>query len=174
MSEQGKTGSVSAKGNIKAGNIITGIDLQGDASDAVVKAALETMQKLRAGDVRAGGNIELSGDIVAGLRFLNPQAPDRDSFLAELKALRAELAGLAAEPDTPAEVSGAAETLAETMAEAEKEQPLARKISGGLRTAVELLTDAGKVWDATSKAGPLLLKAIGTATVLYQAAQVLF
>lgn len=175
MTQQGKTGGVTSKsGKIKVeGKIVTGIDIEGATSDSVLKAALETMQQLQTGSVSAAGDIE-AGEIVTGLRYLNPQAPDRKNFVAELKALRAELAGLAADPDTPQEAQAAVQSLDETIAEAEKEKPLAKRVINRLRESIEFVSDAGKALDSASKAGPLIVKAIGTATVLYQAAQVLF
>ena len=174
MTDQPQTGRVSAKGNIKARNIVVGIDLQGAVGDEVIKAALGVMQRLRTGDVHAGGDIELIGEIITGLRYLNPQAPDRDSFMAELRALRDELAGLAGEADAPDEVSNAIESLDETLAETQKEKPLAKRVINRLRESLEFISNAGKALDAASKTGPLIVKAIGTATVLYRAAQVLF
>ena len=72
-------GDVKAK-NIKvAGKIVTGIDIEGFASDAVLKAALETAQHLQ-GSVIAKETLE-AGEIIVGLRYLNPQEPDIESLL---------------------------------------------------------------------------------------------
>jgi nucleotide-binding universal stress UspA family protein len=175
MSKQSKTGSVTSKSGkvVVQGKIVTGIDIEGAVSDAVLKAALETMQHLNTGGVSGATGVE-AGEIVTGLRFFNPEKPDRDSFVAELKALRQQLADLGADPDTPVEVSNAVESLDEVVDETQKEQPVTRRVINRLRETIEFITDAGKVLDAASKAGPLIAQAIGTATVLYQAAQGLF
>jgi hypothetical protein len=175
MADQPKTGSVTSKsGKVTVtGKIVTGFDIEGAASDAVLKTAFETMQHLQTGDVSGAKGVE-AGEIITGLRYLNPQAPDHDSFVAELKALRDELAGLAGEADAPDEVSNAIESLDETLAETQKEKPLAKRVINRLRESLEFISDAGKALDAASKTGPLIVKAIGTATVLYRAAQVLF
>jgi len=165
-------GDVKAK-NIKVtGKIVTGIDIEGSASDAVLKAALETAQHLQ-GSVIAKETLE-AGEIIVGLRYLNPQEPDIESFKKELQALREQLAGLATEVNIPAEVGAAADSLGEVVAETRKEQPMTRRVINRLRETIEFITDAGKMLDAASKAGPLIAEAIGTATLLYQAAQVLF
>lgn len=174
MTQQPKTGSVTSKGKITVtGKIVTGIDIEGAASDPVLKAALETMQQLNTGSVSAEQGIE-AGEIITGFRYFNPAAPDRESFVAELKALREELAGLANDPEAPLEAGDAVESLDDTIAEAEKEQPVTKRLLNRLRESIEFLGEAGKLLDAASKAGPLLAQAIGTATVLYQAAQTLF
>ena len=168
MTTPGKTGSVFGK-SIKARNIITGVQIEG-GSDATLKAALELMKTLHTGDVIAEEGIEVSGDIITGLSA--PQT--RPEFVTQVQALHQQLLSLAEEPDAPEGIAEAAEEVAVVATKAQAEKPLAASIIGKLRTAIELLTDAGKVWEATSKAGPLLLKAIGTATVLYQAAGMLF
>jgi hypothetical protein len=175
MTHQPKTGSVTSKsGKVTVrGKIVTGIDLEGAAGDEVLQTALETMQRLHTGSVSGAEGVE-AGEIITGLRYFNPETPDRESFVAELKALRQELAGLAAEPEAPEEAQAAVESLADTIAEAEKEKPLARRVVNRLRESIEFIGEAGKVLDSASKAGPLIAKAIATATVLYQAAQLLF
>ena len=175
MTEQSQTGSVtSTSGKVTVrGKIVTGIDIEGAVGDEVLKAALETMQRLHTGSVSGAEGVE-AGEIITGLRYFNPETPDRESFVAELKALRAELTGLVADPETPEAAKAAVESLDDTIAEAEKEKPLAKRVVNRLRETIEFIGDAGKMLDSASKAGLLIAKAIGTATVLYQAAQVLF
>ncbi len=175
MSDQPQTGSVfSQSGKVTARNIITGIDLQGDVADSVVKAAVETMRSLATGSVSGAQGVEASGDIVTGLRYLKPEAATREDFVKELEALRQELAPLAAAPETPREIEAAVESIDLALAETQKPEPLKKRIVNGLRDTVEFITDAGKVLDAADKAGPLLAKAIGIATMLYRAAPLLF
>lgn len=175
MSDQPQTGGVYSKsGKVTARNIITGIDLQGDVDDSVVKAAVETMQSLRTGSVSGAQGVEVSGDIVTGLRYLKPEAATREDFVKELEALRQELAPLAAAPDTPRELTAAVESIDTALAETQKKEPLPKQIINGLRDTVEFITDAGKALDAADKAGPLIVKAIGIATMLYRAAPLLF
>lgn len=134
MSNQPKTGDVSSEsGKVSARNIITGIDIQGAADDEVLKSALEAMQYLQTGSVKGAKGVEAQEDIVTGFRYLNPEAPTRESFIAELKALREDLATLAAAPDAPAEVAAAVESLDETVIEAQKEKPLTKRIINRLR-----------------------------------------
>lgn len=175
MTQEPQTGSVtSAAGKVVAtGKIITGIDIEGAASDAVLQSALEAMQRWRTGGVSGYQGVEAQ-QIITGFRYLNPQTPDRSSFLAELQALRQALAGLAAQPDSPAEAQAAVEALDQAAAESQKEQPLAKKIINRLREAVEFITDAGKALEAAGKAGPLIIQALTIAAGLYQAAQKLF
>lgn len=175
MADKPKTGSVIAKkGKVTARNIIVGMDIQGAAGDEVLKTALETMQHLRTGHVRGAEGVEASGDIVVGFRHLNPEAPDPESFVAELRALRQALAGLQREPEAAANIEAASEAVDDTIAEAGKAAPLPKKVVNRLRDAVEFITDAGKALDAAGKAGPLVVQAIGTATTLYRMAQALF
>ncbi len=175
MTQDPQTGSVtSAAGKVVVtGKIVTGVDIEGAASDAVLKAALETMQHWRTGGVSGYQGVE-AGEVVTGLRYFNPQTPDKASFLAELQALRQELANLAAQPGSPAETQAAVEALDVAAAESQKEQPLPKKIINNLQLAVGYITDAGKIWEAAAKAGPYLLQALTVATTLYQAAQKLF
>ncbi len=122
------------------------------------------------------GNVSSQGDIISGVRFrhFDPAEPTRESFIAELRALREELATAATEPDVPGEVQGAVEALDETIAETGKEKPLTKRVINRLRETVEFISDAGKALDAANKAGPLIVKAIPVAMGLYQAAQTLF
>lgn len=175
MSDQPQSGSVTSKsGHIKVtGKIVTGINIEGAASDDVLKAAVEAMKSLNTGQVSAALGIE-AGEIVTGLQYLNPQAPTREDFAKDAKALRAELAALTAQPDTPAAAKHAVESLDEVIAETEKEQPVTRRVINRLRETLEFITDAGKALDTAHKAAPLITKAIGTATILYTAAAALF
>jgi hypothetical protein len=170
-----KTGSVTSKSGkvIVKGKIITGLDIEGAASDETLQAALEAMQHLQTGDVSGAEGVEAE-EIVTGFRYFNPEAPTRESFVAELQALRQQLADLAAAPEIPAAVGHAVETLDEVVVETQKEQPLPRRIINRLRETISFISDAGKALDAASKAGPLILQAIVIATGLYQAAQVVF
>jgi hypothetical protein len=175
MTKQSKTGSVTSKSGkvVVRGKIVTGIDIEGMASDAVLKVALETMQRLQTGGVSGATGVE-AGEIVTGLRYFNPDQPDRESFAKDLKALRQQLSELADSSDIPAEVGEAVSSIDEVVAETQKDKPVTKRIVNRLRETLEFISDAGKVLDAASKAGPLIAQAIGTATVLYQAAQTLF
>jgi hypothetical protein len=83
MTDKPRTGSViSRSGKVTARRIITGVEIEGAASDAVLKAALEVMDRLHTGGVSGAQGVEVSEDIVTGFRHLNPQAPDRESFVA--------------------------------------------------------------------------------------------
>jgi hypothetical protein len=165
-------GDVKAKNIEVSGKIVTGVDIEGAVSDAVLKAALDTAQRLQ-GSVTAEEKLK-AGEIITGLRYFNPQKPDRESFVKDLKVLREQLAGLTADPNTPAIVDRAVKALDEAVAETGEKEPLASRIRNRLQETLEFITNAGKALDAASKAGPLIAQAIGTATVLYQAAQVLF
>jgi nucleotide-binding universal stress UspA family protein len=175
MTNKGRTGSVtSKKGKVTARRIVTGIDIEGAASDEVLQTALEAMDHLQTGGVSGAEGVEVSEEIVTGFRHLNPQAPDRQQFLAELQQLRQDLAAVAREPDVPREAAAAVEALDGALVEAKKEQPLVKVIVNRLRDTVEFISDAGKALDAAHKAGPLILKAIPVAMGLYQVAQALF
>ncbi len=173
MTDKPRTGSVTAK-NIRARRIIAGIEIEGAASDEVLKAALETMDRLSTGDVRAAETMDVSEDIVTGFRYLNPQSPDREAFVAELQALREVLADLQSEPEAASEVEAAAQSLDTAIAEAGKKEPLGKLVVNRLRDTLEFITDASKALEAADKAGSLILKALPTAAVLYQIAQTLF
>ena len=173
MADKPRTGSVSAK-NIRARSIVTGVDIEGTASDEVLKAALEAMDRLSTGDVAATETLEVSEDIVVGFRYLNPEAPDRESFVAELGALREMLADLAKAPEAASEIAAAAGSLDDAIDEAAKKEPLGKLVINRLRDTLEFITDASKALEAANKAGPLILKALPTAAALYQIAQTLF
>jgi hypothetical protein len=175
MTDKPRTGSVTSRsGKVSARRIITGVEIQGAASDAVLKAALEVMDRLHTGGVSGAQGVEVSEDVVTGFRYLNPQAPDRETFVAELKALRDVLAELQKQPEAAADAQVAARSLDDAIAEAEKKEPLGKLVIRRLRDTVEFITDAGKALEAADKAGPLILKAIPTAVVLFQLAQKLF
>lgn len=175
MTGKPRTGSVTSRsGKVTARRVITGIEIEGAASDEILKAALEVMDRLHSGGVSGAQGVEVSEDIVTGFRYLNPQAPDRESFVAELKALRDVLAELQKQPEAAAEVEVAARSLDDAIAEAQKKEPLRKLVVNRLRDTVEFITDAGKALEAADKAGPLIVKAIPTAVVLFQLAQKLF
>ena len=173
MADKPRTGSVTGK-NIRARRIITGVEVEGAASDEVLKAALETMDRLSTGDVSATESLEVSEDIVVGFRYLNPQAPERESFVAELGALREMLAELGKQPEAASEIGAAARSLDDAIDEAGKKEPLGRLVVNRLRDTLEFITDAGKALETADKAGALILKALPTAAALYQIAQTLF
>ncbi len=175
MTDNPRTGSVRSKsGKVSARRIITGVDIEGAATDEVLKAALEMMDRLSTGGVSAAEGVEVGEDIVTGFRYLNPQAPDREAFVAELKALRETLAELQKQPEAAADAEAAATSLDDAIGEAQKKEPLGKLIVRRLRDTVEFITDAGKALEAADKAGPIILKAIPTAAALYQIAQNLF
>jgi hypothetical protein len=173
MPQQARTGSVTAR-NISARRIIVGVEIEGAASDEVLKAALEAMDRLHTGDVSADESLQASEDIVTGFRHLNPQAPERQDFVAELKALRQVLADLQAQPEAAVEAEAAAKSLDDAIAEAQKKQPLGKLVVKRLRDTLEFVTDAAKALEAADRAGPLIAKAIPSAVALYQIAQALF
>jgi hypothetical protein len=175
MTHKPRTGSVTAQsGKVSARRIITGVEIEGAASDQVLKAALETMDRLSTGAVSGAQGVEASEDIVTGFRYLNPQAPDREAFVAELKALREVLAELQKQPEAAAEAGAAAQSLDDAIAEAQKQEPLGKLVVNRLRDTLEFITDAAKALEAADKAGPLLAKAVPTALALFQLAQTLF
>lgn len=178
MDDQPTTGSVTSKsGKITiGGEAVTGIKLQGAVSDETLQAAIKTLQAMQTGGISGAKGVEIKGDFVSGLHFtyFDPEQPTPDSFLAELKLLRQQVAELAGGPDAPAEAGEAVRSLDETISEAEKEKPLARRVIGRLQEAVGFITDAGKALETAGKAGPLIAQALATAAVLYQAARGLF
>ena len=175
MVQRKKTGSViSTGGKVTTRRIITGIDIEGPVDDEVLKIALEVMDRLATGDVSGTEGVEVSEDIVTGLRYLDPQAPEQEAFLAEMKALRETLAELQKEPEVSAEVEAAGKSLDEAITEAEKEKPLRKMVLNRLRDTVEFMADAGKLLETAPKAGPLVAQAITTAAMLYQVAGTLF
>ena len=177
MTDQPRTGGVVSKsGKVKARSIIVGLDILGAVDDDVVKSALETMQHLQPGVVSGEKGVEASEDIVVGIRmrYLNPDAPTTEDLIAEMKALREDLSTAQSQAQDNPDVQAAAESLDSALAEAEKPQPLGKLIKKRLSDTVEFITDAGKALEAADKAAPLIAKAVGTAAVLYQAAQLLF
>jgi hypothetical protein len=161
-------------GKVSARRIITGVEIEGAAGDDVLKAALELLGDLSSGDVSGAQGVEASEDIVTGFRYLNPQAPDREAFVAELQVLRSLLDDLQKQPEAAAEAEAAARSLDDAMAEAQKKEALGKLVVKRLRDSVEFITDAGKALEAADKAGPLIAKAIPTAVALYQVAKTLF
>jgi hypothetical protein len=178
MAKQGKTGSVTSKSGkvIIRGEAVTGIKLQGAVSDETLQTALKTLQQLQSGGVSGAKGVEIKGDFISGLQFshLDPEHPTPEDFLAELKLLRQQVAALASGPDAPTEAQEAVKSLDETITEAEKEKPQARRVIGRLREAMDFMADTSQVLEAAGKAGPLIAQVLGTATVLYQVAQTLF
>jgi hypothetical protein len=172
MTGKARTGSVKA-GRIKAKQIITGVKIEGAASDEVLKEAMRLARQFSTGDVTAKESLE-ADDIVVGFLYLNPDAPAREDFVAELQSLRETVAELQEQPQAPAEVGAAAKSLDEAIGEAQKEEPLGKLVVKRLHDAVEFITDAGKLWEASEKLAPLVARAVSTAVVLYQIAQKLF
>jgi hypothetical protein len=178
MDDQPKTGGVTSKSGkvIVGGKVVTGVELQGPVSDETLQAAIKALQQLQSGGISGDKGVEIKGNFISGLSFhyFDPEQPTPEAFLAELKLLRQQVAELAAGPETLTEAQAAVDSLDETIAEAEKEKPLARRVVSRLQETVGFITDAGKALEAAGKAGPLIAQALGTATVLYQAAQTLF
>lgn len=173
MTDKPRTGSVTAK-NMQARRIIAGVEIEGAASDEVLKAALGAMDRLSTGDVRATETMDVREDIVTGFRYLNPQSPDREDFVAELQALREMLAELQEGPEAASELEAAAQSLDTAIDEAGKKEPLGKLVVNRLRDTLEFITDASKALEAADKAGSLVLKVLPTAAALYQIAQTLF
>lgn len=175
MTPKTRTGSVSSKsGKVRARRIITGIEIEGADSNDVVKAALEVMDHLWTGDVSGAQGVEAGEEIVTGFRYLRPQAPDREAFVAELQSLKETLAQWQKQVKAPAVVEAATRSIDEALAEAKKKEPLGKLIVKRLRDSVEFITEAGKALDAADKAGAVIAKVLPIAVALYQAAQKLF
>lgn len=178
MDDQPKTGGITSESgtvNIR-GKAVTGFEFQGPVSDETVQAAIKALHQLQTGGISGAKGVEIKGDFIAGLSFrhFDPARPTAEDFLAELKLLRQQVAELTAGPDAPGEAQEAVKSLDDTIAEAEKEKPLARRIISRLQEALGFITDASQALEAAGKAGPLIAQALGTAAVLYQAAQRLF
>jgi hypothetical protein len=100
--------------------------------------------KLGTGNVISRSGKVTARRIITGFRHLNPQAPDREGFVAELKALRDVLAELQKQPEAAADAQAAASSLDDAIAEAQKKEPLRKLGVNRLRNTVEFITDAGK------------------------------
>lgn len=169
----GGTGSVSSRaGKVTARNIITGIDLSGVESDAVVVKALESMEKLRTGSVWGEKGVEASGDIVTGFRILNPEQPTQAAFIQELESLRDELAKLG--QDVPAEATKALKSVEETLGEAQADEPRGPRIRLYLQEAIEFIGKAADTLSKAHAAAPLIYKAGAVLAGLLAVASKLF
>lgn len=113
---------------MSARGIVIGVEIEGAASDEVLTAALEAMDCLSTGDVSGAQGVEASDDIVTGFRYLDPQTPDREAFVADLKALREVLDELKKQPGATAEIEAVAKSLDDAITEAQKKEPLGKLV----------------------------------------------
>ena len=87
-----RTGSVRAGRDLKADNIVTGVQVQG-ADAETARALLELARELESGSVEAVQDI-IAKNIVTGFQYMGQggTAPNLEQFQQELAALRAQLA----------------------------------------------------------------------------------
>ena len=165
-----------SRGNIKADNIVTGVQVQGgDAETARTQLALA--REFESGSVEAVLDI-IAKHIVTGFQYVGQggTAPNQEQFQKELAALREQLAQAvkAGEIEDAYEAEDAQKAVDRAVEQTQAQKPAAEKIVPHLDRAATIINKAGTVAESAGKIQAAVIKLAPVATALYRLASVIF
>jgi hypothetical protein len=167
-----RSGGVKAGRNIRADNIVTGVQVQGGEAETA-RALLALAQNIQSGGVEAARDI-IAKNIVTGFQYLGQGGSDlsREQFVKELAALREQLAQAIAarEIEDEYEAQDAQKALERALEQSQAEQPVAEKISKQLDALTQIITGAAQTAQAAGKFGATVLKLAPIVAALTQLA----
>lgn len=172
-----RTGDVRAGRDIKADNIVTGVQVQG--ADAETARALLALAR----DFQQSGSVEAVQDIIAknvvtGLQYIGQggTAPNQEQFQQELTALRAQLtqAVQAGEIEDTDDAEYAQKAVDKAIGHTQAEKPVAERITTELDKAATIVNKAVTVATAAEKFQAIVIKLSPVVAVLKQLASFLW
>lgn len=168
-----RTGGVSAGRNIKAENIVIGVQVQG--ADADTARALLALAR----DFQHTGSVEAVQDIMAknlvtGLQYIGQggSTPDREQFRQELTAVRAQLtqAVQAGEIEGTYDAEDAQKAVDRAIEQTQAEQPVAEKITTQIERATTIVDKAAVMAESIGKFQAVVIKLAPALAALKQLA----
>jgi hypothetical protein len=170
------TGRVKAGRDLKADNIVTGVQVQG-ADAETARALLALAREIESGSVEAVRDL-IAKNVVTGFQFIGRggTAPNEEQFRQELASLRAQLAQAvqAGEFTEAYEAQDAQTAVDRAVEQSQAQQPTAEKIVSHLERAATIINKAGTVAESAGKIQAAVIKLAPVAAALYRLASVLF
>jgi hypothetical protein len=171
-----RTGGVRAGRDLKADNIVTGVQVQG-ADAETARALLALAREIESGSVEAVQDIIVK-NVVTGFQYLGQggTAPNLEQFQQELAALRAQLAQAvqAGEIDDAYEAEDAQKAIDRAIEQTQAQKPAAQKILPHLDRAATIINKAGTVAESVGKIQAVVIKLAPIAAALHRLASVIF
>jgi hypothetical protein len=164
----GRSGGVRAGRDLKAENVVTGVQVQG-ADAETARQLLALVPRLDSGSVEAVQDL-IATNVITGLQYLGQGGtePNREQFQRELAALREQLtqaiaAGEIAEPYDAEDAHKAVERAVE---QSQAPEASAGKIAPHLERAATIITRAATVAESAGKFQAAIIKLAPVAMAL--------
>src|SRR5215510_1761864 len=142
-----RTGGVRAGRDLKADNVVTGVQVQG-ADAETARALLALAREIESGSVEAVQDI-IAKNVVTGFQYIGQggTAPNLEQFQQELAALRAQLAQAvkAGEIADAYDDEDAQKAVDRAIEQSQVQKPAADKITPYLELAATISNKAGSV-----------------------------
>jgi hypothetical protein len=171
-----RTGGVRAGRDLKADNIVTGVQVQG-ADAETARALLELARAIESGSVEAVRDI-IAKNIVTGFQYVGQggTAPNQEQFQKELAALREQLAQAvkAGEIEDANDAEVAQKAVDRAIEQTQAQKPAAEKIVPHLDRAATIINKAGTVAESAGKIQAAVITLAPVATALYRLTSLIF
>jgi hypothetical protein len=171
-----RTGSVRAGRDLKADNIVAGVQVQG-ADAETARALLALAGELESGSVEAVRDI-IAKNVVAGFQYVGQggTTPNLEQFQQELAALRAQLAEAvkAGEIAKAYDAQDAQIAVDRAVEQSQAQKPAADEISPQLERAAKIINQAATAAESAGKLQAAVIKLAPIATALYRLASFIF
>jgi hypothetical protein len=169
------TGGVRAGRDLKAGNIVTGAQVQG-ADAETARELLALARELESGSVEAVQDI-IAKNVVTGLQYVGQggTAPNLEQFQLELAALREQLAQAvkAGEIAEAYDAEDAQKAVDRAIEQSQVQQPAAEKITPHLERAVKIIDQAASAAESVGRFQAAVIKLAPIATALSRLASLI-
>jgi pyruvate-formate lyase len=170
-----RTGGVRAGRDLKADNIVTGVQVQGTDAETA-RALLALARELESGSVEAVQDI-MARNIVTGFQYVGQggTAPNLEQFQQELAALRAQLAEAvrAGEIAKAYDAQDAQTAVDRAVEQSQAQKPAADEITPHLDRAAKIITQAATAAESAGRLQAAVIKLAPIATALYRLASLI-
>src|SRR5262245_25860029 len=171
-----RTGGVRAGRDLKADNVVTGVQVHG-ADAETARALLALARQIESGSVEAVQDL-IAKNVVTGFQYIGQggTAPNMEQFKKELAALREQLAQAvkAGEIENTYDAEDAQKAVDRAIEQSQAQKPAAEKIVPHLDRAASIINKAGTVTESAGKIQAAVIKLAPVATALYRLSSVIF
>lgn len=171
-----RSGGVRAGRDLKADNVVTGIQIQGTDAESA-QALLTLARDMDSGGVEAVQDL-IAKNVITGFQYIGQggTAPNQEQFQQELSALRAQLAQVvqAGEIEDAYDAEDAQKAIDRAIEQTQAPQPLAEKITPHLECAATIIDKAATVATSAEKFQAVVIKLAPVATALKHLVSLLF
>jgi len=171
-----RTGSVRAGRDLKAENVVAGVQVLG-ADAETARAIIELARQLESGSVEAVRDI-IAKNVVTGLQYVGQggTAPNLEQFRQELTALREQLdqAVKAGEIADTYDAEDAQKAVGRAIEQSQEQKPAADKITPQLEQVTKIIDRAATAAESAGKFQAAVIKLAPVAMTLYRLASWIF